>query len=57
MQLTEQTPASNLNQSIAFYEKLGFEIRTQGPEILAIDSQICIEINQERTGHAWIRLQ
>ena len=52
MQLTVQTPTADLNQSIAFYEKLDFEIRTQGPEILAIDSQICIEINQERTGHA-----
>ena len=52
MQLTVQTPTADLNQSIVFYEKLGFEIRTQDLKILAIDSQICIEINQERTGHA-----
>ena len=56
MQLTIQTPTADLNQSIVFYEKLGFEIRTQGTKIVAIDSQICIEINQERTARICIQL-
>ena len=56
MQLTVQTPNADLNQSIVFYEKLGFEIRTQDLKILAIDSQICIEINQERTARICIQL-
>ena len=56
MQLTEQTPAANLNQSIVFYEKLGFEIQTQGSKIIAIDSQTCIEINPERTARVCIQL-
>ena len=54
MQLTVQTPNADLNQSIVFYEKLGFEIRTQGLKIVVIDSQICIEINQERTARVCI---
>jgi predicted lactoylglutathione lyase len=49
MQLTIQTPTVDLNQSIVFYKKLGFEIQTQGNKIVAIDSQICIEINPKRT--------
>ena len=56
MQLTMQIPTANLNQSIVFYKKLGFEIRTQGLKILAIDSQICNEINQERTARIYIQL-
>ena len=56
MQLTVQTPNADLNQSIVFYEKLGFEIRTQGLKIVVIDSQICIEINQERTARICIQL-
>ena len=56
MQLTIQTPTADLNQSIVFYKKLGFEIQTQGNKIVAIDSQICIEINQERTARVCIQL-
>jgi len=55
MQLTIQTPTADLNQSIVFYKKLGFEIQTQGNKIVAIDSQICIEINPKRT--AWVCIQ
>tara|TARA_B110000046_G_scaffold177495_1_gene204344 strand:- start:1000 stop:1158 length:159 start_codon:yes stop_codon:yes gene_type:complete len=51
MQLTQQTPSANLNQSIVFYEKLDFKIQTQGSKIIAIDSQTYIEINPERTSH------
>ena len=56
MQLTVQTPTADLNQSIVFYEKLGFEIQTQGSKIVAIDSQTCIEINPERTARVCIQL-
>jgi len=56
MQLTIQTPTADLNQSIVFYKKLGFEIQTQGSKIVAIDSQTCIEINPERTARVCIQL-
>ena len=56
MQLTPQTPIANLNQSIGFYKKLGFETQTQGSKIIAIDSQICIEINLEQTALVCIKL-
>ena len=55
MQLTIQTPTADLNQSIIFYKKLGFEIQTQGSKIIAIDSQTCIEINSKRM--AWVCIQ
>lgn len=56
MKLTLQTPTADLNQSIVFYEKLGFEIQTLGSKIVALDAQSCIEINPERTARVCIQL-
>lgn len=56
MKLTLQTPTADLNQSIVFYEKLGFEIQTLGSRIVALDAQNCIEINPERTARVCIQL-
>ena len=56
MKLTPQTPTADLNQSIVFYEKLGFEIQTLGSRIVALDAQNCIEINPERTARVCIQL-
>jgi len=56
MKLTLQTPTADRNQSIVFYEKLGFEIRTLGSKIVALDAQNCIEINPERTARVCIQL-
>ena len=49
MKLTQDTMGANSIKALFFYKKLGFEIQTQGNKIVAIDSQICIEINPKRT--------
>ena len=55
MKLTQQNPGIDLNQSIVFYEKLGFKIQTLGTRIIALDAQSCIEINPERTARVCIQ--
>ena len=55
MKLIQQNRGVDLNQSIVFYEKLGFKIQTLGSRIIALDAQSCIEINPERTARVCIQ--
>lgn len=56
MKLTLQTPTANLNQSVDFYKKLGFQVKRNSLGALAVDSQICIQINSQRTARVSILL-
>ena len=56
MQAIAQTPTNKLENSIDFYQKLGFKKIDDTGAVLFTDGQLIIEINPERSARAGIKL-
>jgi len=53
---TAQTPTPNLEQSLNFYKRLGFEVLSSGNIPMVSDGKLVIEINPGRKARAGIKL-
>ena len=57
MQCIIQTPTPNLNESLSFYRKLGFQTLQVKPFPLLTDGTVVIRINDDNFARAGIRLK
>lgn len=51
-----QTPTNKLDNSLSFYQKIGFTVLQQEPICLITDGKVIVEINPDRFARAGIKL-